>query len=95
MTFGVDNSSLSYIDNLKSNCLVLGEGDTFGINGSFGAPEIKFSINFSEANTNFCLLMEKKSLNLKPTKKMLTFQLHFVREVYLSDLVLRTLVTYL
>ena len=35
--------------------LVLGEGDTFGINGSFGAPEKKFSINFSKANTKFCL----------------------------------------
>ena len=30
---------------------MLGEGDTFGINGSFGAPEKKFSTNFSKANT--------------------------------------------
>ena len=36
--FGVDNSS-SY---LKSNFLILGEGDTFRINGGFGAPEKKF-----------------------------------------------------
>ena len=37
--FGSDNSSLSHADNLKNNFLVLGEGDTFRINGSFGAPE--------------------------------------------------------
>ena len=36
---GVDNSSSSHSDNLKNNFLVLGEKDTFGINGSFGAPE--------------------------------------------------------
>ena len=35
--------------------LVLGEGDTFGINGSFDAPEKQFSINFSKAQTKFCL----------------------------------------
>ena len=32
-----------------------------------------------------CLLMENKSLNLKLTKKMLTFQLKFVSEVCLMD----------
>ena len=54
--FGVDNSSSSHTDNLKNNFLILGEGgDTFGINGSFGAPENKFSINFSKPNTKFCL----------------------------------------
>ena len=26
---------------------------TFGINGSFGSPEKKFTINFSKASTNF------------------------------------------
>ena len=38
-----------------------------------------------------CLLMEKKSLSLKPTTKMLTFQLNFNSEVYLIDLVLLSL----
>ena len=46
--FGVGNSSLSYADNHKNDFLVLGEGDTFGINESFGAPEKKFSINFTK-----------------------------------------------
>ena len=34
---------------------MLGEKPTFGINGSFGSAEKKFSINFSKANTKFCL----------------------------------------
>ena len=38
---GVDNSSSSHADDLKNSFLVLGEGETFGINGSFGAPEKK------------------------------------------------------
>ena len=42
-----------------------------------------------------CLLMEKKSLNLKLTIKMLTFQLTFVSEVYLTDLVILSLEKYL
>ena len=39
--FGVDVSSSSHADILNNISLVLGEGDTFGINGSFGAPEKK------------------------------------------------------
>ena len=39
MIFGVDNSSSSHAVNLKNNFLVLGKGDTFGINGSYGTPE--------------------------------------------------------
>ena len=53
--FGLDNSSSSHTDNCNNNLLVLVEGDTFGINGSFGAPEKRFSINFSKAKTKFCL----------------------------------------
>ena len=37
--FGVDNNSLSHTDNVKNGFLILGEGDTFGINESFGALE--------------------------------------------------------
>ena len=51
--FGVDNSSSSHTDNLKNNFLISCERDTFSINGSFGAPEKKFSINFSKANIKF------------------------------------------
>ena len=34
---------------------MLAEGLTYGINGSFGSPEKKFSINFTKAITKFCL----------------------------------------
>ena len=50
--FGVDDSSSSHSDNHKNNFLVLGEDPTFRVNGS---PEKMFSINFSKANTKFCL----------------------------------------
>ena len=39
--FGIDNSSSSHIGNLKNDLLILGEGRTTGINGSFGASEKK------------------------------------------------------
>ena len=55
ITFGVDNSSSSQPDNRKNNFIVLGEGLTYGINGSFGSPEKKLSINFTKANTKFYL----------------------------------------
>ena len=106
--FGVDNSSSFHTANHKNNFLVLREGLTFGINGRFGSPEIKFSISFSKANTNIFLSLhynvdnsylfvngKKKSLSLQPTIKMLTFQLNFVTEAYLMDSVLLSLEKYL
>ena len=39
--FGVANSSSSNNDDYKNNFLVLGEGDTSGINGSLGALKKK------------------------------------------------------
>ena len=101
--FGVDNSSSSHSNNRKKNVLLLGKGPTFGINGIFGVAEKKFDINFSKVNTKFCLSLHYndnnsylyvdgreifKSLNLNLTMKMLTFQLSFVLEVFLMDLVL-------
>ena len=95
VVFGVDNSSSSHTDNCKNNCFVLGEGDTFGIHGSFRAPEkslvlilVKQKQNFASVCTTFvikviCLLTEKKSINLKLLKKMSTFQLNFVLEKHL------------
>ena len=61
----------------KNNFSILGEGNAFDINGSFGTPEKEFSINFSKTNTKYnktcitmvikviCLLMEKKYISLK------------------------------
>ena len=103
--FGVDNNSSSGADNLKNKCLVLDKGNTFGINGSFGAPEKKFSINFSKANTKFCLslyynannnylFVNEKEIFKLIFIKMLIFQHSFVWEVFLMDFVLLSLGKY-
>ena len=42
-------------NNPKDNFSILGEGPTYGINGSFGSPDKTFSINFTKTNTNICL----------------------------------------
>ena len=47
--------SSPHADNLKNDFRILEEGDAFGFNGSFGAPEKKISIIFSKANTKFWL----------------------------------------
>ena len=52
--FDADNSSSSHTDNRKNGFLVLDEGDSFGINGSFGAPGKKFSINIRKGKTKLC-----------------------------------------
>ena len=41
--FSIDNGTSPHADNLNNNLILLGEGDTFGINRSFGAPEKKVS----------------------------------------------------
>ena len=61
--FGVDNNSSSHIVNHKNYFLVLHGGPAFCINGSFGSPEKKFSINFSKAKTKFCLHFHYNSDN--------------------------------
>ena len=43
--------------------MVVGEGPTFGINESFGTPEKKYGINFSKANTKFCLSLHYNADN--------------------------------
>ena len=55
INFGVDNSSSFHSDNRKNNFLILGEGPTYGNNGSLGSPGKKIIINFTKANTKFCL----------------------------------------
>ena len=42
VVLGVDNGSSSHTDNIKNDFLILGEGDTFGINERFGAPDINW-----------------------------------------------------
>ena len=56
--FGVDNSSSSHTDSHQNNFLVLAGCPTYGINGSFGSTEKKFSINFSKAKAQFLLSLQ-------------------------------------
>ena len=86
----VGNNSLSDTDNRKNNFLVLGEGDTFRITGSFGLPEKKSDINFSKGKTKFCLSLNyngdnnylfvngKKIYQFMQIIKILIFQVSFV-----------------
>ena len=65
--FGVDDGSSSHSDNRKNNLspkIILGDSPTYGINGSFGSPEKKFSINLTEANTKFCLSLHYNADNI-------------------------------
>ena len=52
--FGADNCSSSHNDNQKNNFLVLGESLTQGIKIALWQQK-RISINFSKANTKFCL----------------------------------------
>ena len=87
---------------------MLGEGATSGINASFGSQKffsgvmmlVKKTQNFAWVDILIliiviCLLMQKKSLNLKSKIKMLTFLLNFALEACLMDLVLLSLEKYL
>ena len=82
---GVDNSSSTHFDNRKNNFLILDEGPTYGINGSFGSPEKKLSINFTKANTKFWLSLhynadnsyEKGIFKFKTDKKNVNFPTQF------------------
>ena len=107
MTNDVDNSSSSHSDNRKYNFIILGEGDTFGFNGSFGAPEKGLVLILVKQTQNFawvyiimliiviCLVMETNLLSLKSAIKMLTFQHNFLWEVLVMDLVILSLEKYL
>ena len=109
IVFGVDNSISSHTNNLMNNFLILDEVHTFGIKGSFGAPEKMFSFSFSKASTKCCLssrhntdnsylfVNEKETVKFKVDSKNVNFptQFNFVWEVFGMDLVLLSLEKYL
>ena len=55
VSFGVDKSSSSHAHNCKNKFFVLRGGPTNHVNGSAGAAEKKFSVDFSRAETKVCL----------------------------------------
>ena len=59
---------------------MLGEGPTFGINGSFGSSEKNFSINFSKLNTKLCLSLHYNANNsyfFVNGKEIFNFKAHY------------------
>ena len=80
---------------------------TYGINGRFGSQRKSLILILLRQIQNFVwvyiivliiiiwLLMENKSLNLKLTIKIVNFQLTFVSEVFLMDLIVLSLEKYL
>ena len=105
--FGVDNSSSSQSDNFKNDFLILGECLTFEIMEALIYQRKKLALTLVKQIQNFArvcitmpiivifLLMNKKSLFKTDNKNVLVYQLNFVSEVYLTDLVLLNLEKYL
>ena len=63
MLSGADKSLSFHSDNRKNNLLILGESPTYGIYGSVESPEKRFNINFTKANTKFCLSLHYNADN--------------------------------
>ena len=87
MVLVIVNHLILTIEN--NDFLILGEGPTYGINGSFGSQEKKVSINFSTANTKLCLRLhynvdnsylfvnEKEIFKFKADNKNVNFSTQF------------------
>ena len=87
--FGIDNSSSSNTNNRKKDFLALGEGPTDGINNSTGAAK-KFSVNFSEANKNFCLSVyysgDESYLHVNKTESSLRYRYKIWYNIFLENI---------
>ena len=94
---GFDNSSSPHTDNFKNDFLILSEGPTFGINGSFGSSKKSFNINFTGAKTKICLSLHfnadnsysfvngKEIYKFKSSNKNNSFPSQFCPVAYESD----------
>ena len=69
---GVDKSSSEHIDNKKKDILILGFGQTQGLDDILLTAEAQCSINFSRSNRKFCLNLHYNGSNsflfVNPTK---------------------------
>ena len=103
IVFVVDNGWSSHADNLTHKLLVLGEKEKPLVLMKTLVHQKKISIILLEETQNIawvyiimliivsCLLKEKKSLSFKLTIEMLTFQINFASEVFLTDWMLLSL----
>ena len=55
--FGVDMSSTVDVDDKKKDIIILGEDPAQGLDGTALTAEKKYSINFTENNKKFCLIL--------------------------------------
>ena len=60
--FGLDMSSSFHIDNKKKYILILGIGPTQGLENTLTAEKMH-SINFTEKNKKFCLILHYNGAN--------------------------------
>ena len=82
--FGVDNSLSFHTDNLKSDFLILGERNTFSINGGFGAKEKKIDIilvkqiqRFTNDDNSYLFVNGKEIYKFKAGNKNVDFLSQF------------------
>ena len=61
--FGVDMSSSVHIDNKKIYFLILGKGETQGLDNTTLSTEDQYSIKFSRSMRNFCLSLHYNRSN--------------------------------
>ena len=61
--FPVDTGLSTMIDNKGKDILILGEGPTQGLGGHSLSAEKMYSINFTKANTKFCLSLHYNGAN--------------------------------
>ena len=61
--FGVDMSSCVHIDNKKIYFLILGKGETQGLDNTTLSTEAQYSIKFSRSMRNFCLSLHYNRSN--------------------------------
>ena len=62
ITFGVDMSSSTKIDNRKKDILILGKGRTQDLEHTLSAEKV-YSINFTEKNKKFCFSLHYNKKN--------------------------------
>ena len=63
MILGADTSSSVRIYNIKKETLIIGEGQTQGLDDTTGTAEAEYSINFTEQGKKFCLSLHYNGSN--------------------------------
>ena len=76
--FGVDMSSSTKIDNRKKDILILGKGPTQGLEHTLSAEKM-YSINFTQKDKKFCIIIEQTVISLLIVKKIINLKQKILR----------------